>query len=362
MAELLYAAVALALDGDPLIDEMAVAKDLALLGLPPEASAAGFAVVEHKLAISRAAVGQLWAAGLQELRELRRGCVDASTPEGRRRVHHATRAILLANTDHYTAWNARKRHLLAPGWLAPEDELRLVDLLLAKHPKSGEAWSHRRWVLARPALGSNPGGVAAAVTHELAVCASAARAYPKNYFAWTHRYWALSRLAPPELAAVECDTMRQWAAINTSDHAGLHYRGSAVLLAAARAVQRELLLPDPSDSAGPAACWSSDSDSDSAGEAIWQQAWEQGNELQGRYPGHESMWRHRRLLAWMAHALGSAAVSLQGELEYGAARQQLAKGNAVDDSIAEREQRQWSSEELCATQYLRWAQMALKPP
>lgn len=354
MAEL-YAAVALALDADPLIDEMAVAKDLAMLGLPPEACVAGFAVVEHKLAVSRAAVGQLWAAGLQELRELRRGSLDAATVEGRQRVHHATRAILLANTDHYTAWNARKRHLLVPGWLAPEDELRLVDLLLAKHPKSGEAWSHRRWVLARPALSSSPGGVDAAVTHELAVCASAARSYPKNYFAWTHRYWALRRLAP-ELAAAECDTMRQWAAINTSDHAGLHYRGSAVLLAAAQAVQRELLLPNKRGE--PSACWSSGT----TGEAKWQQAWEQGNELQGRYPGHESMWRHRRLLAWIAHALGSATVTLQGELEYGATRQQLAKGNAVDDSIAEREQRQWSGEELFATQYLRWATLALQPP
>ena len=148
----LYAAVALALDTDPLIDEMAVAKDLETLGLPPEASAAGFAVVEHKFAISRAAVGQLWAAGLQELRELRRGSLDASSAAGRRRVHHATRAILLANTDHYTAWNARKRYLLVPGWLTPEDELRLVDLLIAKHPKSGEAWRHRRWVLAQPAV------------------------------------------------------------------------------------------------------------------------------------------------------------------------------------------------------------------
>eukprot|EP01046_Picozoa_sp_COSAG06_P004222 COSAG06_NODE_175_length_21137_cov_71.560790_1_plen_364_part_00 len=351
-ADQLYAAVAAAMDADPAIDELAVvpSDQLAALG----ARAAGFAVVEHKLAISRASLRRLWAAGLRELRALLRGGLGADGP---RRMHHATRAVLMANTDHYTAWNARKRHLVLPGSLTPQDELRLVDLLLAKHPKSGEAWSHRRWVLSRvrasAAEGSGDGDLAAAATHEMAVCAAAARSYPKNYYAWTHRYWALSRLAP-ELAASECDAMRQWAAVNTSDHAGLHYRGSAVLLAVAPPVQ---CPPRPPDSVGRA--------SSQPGRAAWQQAWEQGSELQARYPGHESMWRHRRVLAWIAHshahALGSASVDGAAELQYAASREELARAEVAKDSLGEREQRQWHSEALCASQYSRWARVALNP-
>ena len=221
-----YEALQAALDHT---NEVGIVKDLgAVLGDGATATQRrlGFALLDGRLAVTRATVGRAWAAGL---RELRSGC-DGSDAS-RARLHRATRAVLLANTDHYTAWNQRKRHLLLPGWQALDDELRLVDVLLSKHPKSGEAWTHRRWVLSR--LGARPGAageMAALAAREFGVCAAAARAYPKNYFAWTHRYWALTRLAP-ELAGAECDAMRQWAAVNTSDHAGLHYRGSAVLLA-----------------------------------------------------------------------------------------------------------------------------------
>lgn len=59
--------------------------------------------------------------------------------------------MLLVNADHYTAWNIRK-HLLRTGHAYEADwnlkaEMRLLNLIFSKHPKSGEAWSHRRWVL-----------------------------------------------------------------------------------------------------------------------------------------------------------------------------------------------------------------------
>ena len=287
----LYSAVSTAMDCDSKLDELAVVSDdqLAALG----AGAAGFAVVEHKLALSRSSLCRLRAAGLRELRQLRSHATDAGV-DAPRRMHHATRAILLANTDHYTAWNARKRHLLVTGLWALDDELSLVDLLLSKHPKSGEAWCHRRWVLSRKQSSTTTVGTTPAVAaHEMDVCTAAARVYPRNYFAWTHRYWVLSRLSP-ELAAAECNTMRQWAAINTSDHAGLFYRGSAVLLAVTNSTHCQMSQADTSSA--PHA-----GDSQPA-LVVWQLAWAQGSELQARYPGHESMWRHRRWLAWIAHA------------------------------------------------------------
>jgi protein prenyltransferase alpha subunit repeat containing protein 1 len=261
----------------------------------------------------------------------------------------------LANTDHYTAWNARKRHLLVPGLRALDDEILLVDLLLSKHPKSGEAWCHRRWVLSRMQSSTMAAGTTAAVAaHEMEVCTAAARAYPRNYYAWTHRYWALSRLSPT-LAAAECNAMHQWAAINTSDHAGLFYRGSAVLLAVANGTHCQMFQ------AGTSA---PHSDGSQPAQVVWQLAWGQVTELQARYPGHESMWRHRRWLAWIAHAhaqsLGSV-VDRETELQFSESREQEAMAHADKDGLGEREQRQWRSEALCASCYSRWARVALAP-
>ncbi len=348
----LYTAVATTMDCDPTLDELAVVSDDQLAAL--DAGSVGFAVVEHKLALSRSSLCRLRAAGLRELRQLRSPATDAGadTPL---RMHHATRAILLANTDHYTAWNARKRHLLVTGVRALDDELLLVDLLLSKHPKSGEAWCHRRWVLSRMQSGTTTSAAMAAVAaHEMDVCAAAARTYPRNYYAWTHRYWALSRLSP-ELAAAECNTMRQWAAINISDHAGLFYRGSAVLLAVANGTHCQTSLADMSNPHSD----------DSQPAQVWQLAWEQVTELQARYPGHESMWRHRRWLASIAHghaqSLGFVAVNRETELQFSESREQEAMAEAAKDGLGEREQRQWRSEARCASCYSRWARVALRP-
>lgn len=54
----------------------------------------------------------------------------------------STRALLFVNADNYSAWNARKKLLLL-GHTKPESELRLMDLIFSKHPKSAESWAQR---------------------------------------------------------------------------------------------------------------------------------------------------------------------------------------------------------------------------
>jgi hypothetical protein len=118
-----------ALDADPLIDEVAVVADVSEFG--GEASR-GFVVVEHKLALARRALPRLRFAGLQLLTTAARGGGGGAPPSRPGRLdgldaatctHHATRGVLLANTDHYrwvggaVAYDAlmmrRARHLLA---------------------------------------------------------------------------------------------------------------------------------------------------------------------------------------------------------------------------------------------------------
>eukprot|EP01047_Picozoa_sp_COSAG01_P001140 COSAG01_NODE_24_length_37608_cov_19.303154_27_plen_266_part_00 len=123
-----------ALDADPLIDEVAVVADVSEFG--GEASR-GFVVVEHKLALARRALPKLRLAGLQLLTTAAHGGGGGGTPPSRpgrldgldaaTRTHHATRGVLLANTDHYrwvggaVASPRRRRRHVCRGSHGPPD-------------------------------------------------------------------------------------------------------------------------------------------------------------------------------------------------------------------------------------------------
>jgi hypothetical protein len=63
-------------------------------------------------------------------------------------VHDSSRVLVLVNADNYSAWNARK-YLLLCGFIKPDRELIFMNFVFSKHPKSGEAWAHRRWVISQ---------------------------------------------------------------------------------------------------------------------------------------------------------------------------------------------------------------------
>ena len=187
---------------------------------------------------------------------------------------HSTRALLLINADHLTAWNTRKLLLLSPSPppspLTLRVELAFLSLLFSKHPKSSEAWAHRRWCLTHLAPTPLPLPL---IREELRVCALTAEHYPKNYHAWSHRLFALQCLAEGEGedagVADELQALTQWNEQHVSDHAGFHYRGLVV--------RRVMALHPP---AVPHL----------QGEVEWVAG------LQERYPAHETLWYYRRFL------------------------------------------------------------------
>ncbi len=71
----------------------------------PAAAASSFLVEHHKLAISAAAVKPLFREAHAAFQAAAAGA----------EVVDATRALLLVNPDVYTAWNARKRLVVAGG-------------------------------------------------------------------------------------------------------------------------------------------------------------------------------------------------------------------------------------------------------
>ncbi|XP_063051212.1 protein prenyltransferase alpha subunit repeat-containing protein 1 isoform X2 [Engraulis encrasicolus] len=72
---------------------------------------------------------------------------------------------------------------------------------------------------------------------EMRVCADAAGRYPSNYNAWSHRIWVLHHLAKGNLKILhdELSSMRLWVSMHVSDHSGFHYRQFLL-----RALVREL--------------------------------------------------------------------------------------------------------------------------
>ena len=69
-------------------------------------------------------------------------------------------------------------------------EIRFLNLLFTKHPKCGDGWAHRHWVVtaALERMADEPEAKRdALVGGELRVCARVAETYPKCYYAWTHR-------------------------------------------------------------------------------------------------------------------------------------------------------------------------------
>lgn len=199
------------------------------------------------------------------------------------RLARSSRAMVLISADCYTAWNARKRMVTA-GRQPALDELRLTALVLTKHPKSGECWSHRRWLLLGDTIHPE-----ATLLSELDVCARAAQAYPRNYFAWCQRgqLSALLRRHPRGEDAVrrQLEGTSLWLRTHPSDGSG--WRHCQLLL--------RLLCPLGRRERGakPEPCTQSQR---SRWEALLETQFELTEELTERYPGHAALWVHRRAL------------------------------------------------------------------
>eukprot|EP00300_Choanocystis_sp_HF-7_P016276 c19362_g1_i4.p1 GENE.c19362_g1_i4~~c19362_g1_i4.p1 ORF type:complete len:453 (+),score=88.38 c19362_g1_i4:177-1361(+) len=258
-------------------------------------------VMEHKLAIVFDCTFDLYAAASQNLSQLTPALsqLGSLSPEMRKsvisRINYATRALTLLNGDHYTAWNIRKK-LLALRHVTLKHELALIDLVFTKHPKSSETWAHRLYILEHSVLTPD------VIQHEFGVCSEAAQRHPKNYYAWTHRT-RMAKLADPETLVGEVTAMEGWSRTHVSDHAGHHHKQAlfrhvcaliaessesestkALLLAMHRVGYVPIL-----DRPGVVIC-----------RHLVIREFDTNASLVLRYPGHETLWAHRRFL-WSLH-------------------------------------------------------------
>eukprot|EP00897_Mesotaenium_endlicherianum_P000633 jgi/Mesen1/10570/ME000085S09901 len=169
-------------------------------------------------------------------------------------VAGCTRALVLINADHLSAWNMRKALLLAAAGGGADEkgkekeeeneeeqqqlrlraELRLAGAVLTLRPKSAETWAHRRWVLSQlaqrqaAAAGWAAPAMQSLLQRESALVLLMAERSAMNYRAWSHRGWLVPRLSLAQVKQ-ELGTTRPWAQRHVEDNCVFHYRQRLLL-------------------------------------------------------------------------------------------------------------------------------------
>jgi hypothetical protein len=241
----------------------------------------------------------LLPACITKAKEVSLDMPQAAYEERRDPLMRLTRALLVVRGDMPAALNARKlmilneclrtirnnnggggaaaRMLLREEVPGPESELRLLEALFTLHPKSPNAWHHRRWCLSLrhlllltdntpdttnadrdewaqriAALCSITTGDSATITtttttttnvnvvqiteeqwkEERELCSLVNTRHPKNYYGWMHRLWLLTACVVlpaggqgegEVVVREEVTYSLDWLRKNVSDHCAVNY-------------------------------------------------------------------------------------------------------------------------------------------
>eukprot|EP00752_Nemacystus_decipiens_P004469 g4081.t1 len=286
------------------------------------------------------------------------------------RLLSVTRALLLVNADHGSAWNARKEVAVDGLWSIAQ-EMKLLNLIFTKHAKSPNAWAHRRWCWRNNKNGRTTVDAAEEIAdglqhmrqqgrlwqpldvgEELRVCQRVAELYPKNYYAWTQRSWVVLRVVggnfrgvdagagagagagdgskvvrheagegedstpsmtlAEELLRSEVSFVDKWLTSHVSDHSALNHRKNVVsALVAISSVNQSRL-------------------------DVLEKERSSNSKLLRDYPGHESLWCYRRFVC-QAFLIITPRGALLGTGAAAAARQaaeaRLSVGNATPPAV-----------------------------
>ncbi|XP_066567282.1 protein prenyltransferase alpha subunit repeat-containing protein 1 isoform X2 [Amia ocellicauda] len=238
-----------------------------------------------------------------------------------------TCTLLLLNPDFTTAWNVRKE-LVQCGALNPEKDLYLGKLALTKFPKSPETWIHRRWVLQRVLQECCPQGAGCkeqgeadrpaqaerlqrVLQEEMKVCSEAAGRYPSNYNAWSHRIWVLQHLAKGNIKILhdELSCVKYWVSMHVSDHSGFHYRqfllkslvGDPSIVLDKDTLSLAVSSPDEHCASLSKGEGVSVETQRTAVPDLFDEEMQLCTDLIESYPGHETLWCHRRHIFFLWH-------------------------------------------------------------
>nr|XP_044612424.1 protein prenyltransferase alpha subunit repeat-containing protein 1 [Equus asinus] len=256
-----------------------------------------------------------------------------------------TCTLLLLNPDFTTAWNVRKELILS-GTLNPIKDLHLGKLALTKFPKSPETWIHRRWVLQQliqetslPSFVNkgNLGTIPAERTQrlireEMEVCGEGgvkgsilvgrvlSKKQGMNQREISKALMEKEKpLATPLLTSLfpsckilldELSSTKHWASMHVSDHSGFHYRQFLLKSLISQTVIDGSVLEQNPLRSEPASVLPKDEEAAASTEEprinlphLLEEEVEFSTDLIDTYPGHETLWCHRRHIFYLQHHL-----------------------------------------------------------
>ncbi|KAF4803602.1 Protein prenyltransferase alpha subunit repeat-containing protein 1 [Turdus rufiventris] len=217
-------------------------------------------------------------------------------------------------------------------WLNKDELIDITCTLLLLNPDFTTAWNVRRWVLQQliqenslPSLATK-GNLGATpverihrlVQEEMNVCSEAAGRYPSNYNAWSHRIWVLQHLAKLTVKILldELSSTKYWVSMHVSDHSGFHYRqfllnslihrtvtDSNILVQNQMVNEQNPSLQKEEESAGTEAVCAEEQSVDLPRRL--DEEMELCSELIDNYPGHETLWCHRRCVFYLQQRLSN---------------------------------------------------------
>uniref|UniRef100_A0A673M7H1 Protein prenyltransferase alpha subunit repeat-containing protein 1-like n=1 Tax=Sinocyclocheilus rhinocerous TaxID=307959 RepID=A0A673M7H1_9TELE len=234
-----------------------------------------------------------------------------------------TCTLLLLNPDFTTAWNVRYIFNML---VLPEQNNKKKHFTELTNPFTYFLNDYMRWVLQWLQKECSPSGqelkdqaeprgdavrrrqcerLQRALQEEMRVCADAAGRYPSNYNAWSHRIWVLQNMAKGNLKVLhdELSSTRLWVSMHVSDHSGFHYRQHLL-----KALARELsqvgeteLHPTQQPNGESTAGASDDNHHNDVIPQLFHEEMELCTDLIESYPGHETLWCHRRHVFYLWH-------------------------------------------------------------
>ncbi|KAL2294829.1 hypothetical protein Nmel_008582 [Mimus melanotis] len=150
------------------------------------------------------------------------------------------------------------------------------------------------------------------------VCSEAAGRYPSNYNAWSHRIWVLQHLAKLTVKVLldELSSTKYWVSMHVSDHSGFHYRqfllnslirrtmtDNNILVQNQMVNEQNTSLQKEEESAGTEATCAEKQSVDLSRRL--DEEMELCSELIDNYPGHETLWCHRRCVFYLQQHLSN---------------------------------------------------------
>ncbi|XP_032224450.2 protein prenyltransferase alpha subunit repeat-containing protein 1 [Nematostella vectensis] len=240
-----------------------------------EQSKDAMVVIGHKLGIRSWCIRPMYMYAYHRLLRKHRHCrVKNQSTENltATELDQLSRAVVLLSAECYSAWNIRKE-LVSSGLLSVDCDLHISTLVLTKHPRSAEAFAHRKWLINYFTKQKGKSTFCQEwLREEIIVSQQAAERYPDNYVAWSHRGWVADRFIDSKKKLLcELQGMEQWVQMHISDHCGFHYRQALITKLKQLVSVCELAF-------------------------LFLAELELVNSLLESLPGHESVWYHRRFL------------------------------------------------------------------